>query len=1140
MKTKIMMKNNRLLTRVPLLLFLFMSLPTRLLAYTDGEFVKFNGMFFRIVSGKEATMEIIGVDETKTGKLVIPATITDDKGVLLTVIGLGNYYNEYSFTNITDVVLPPTAKYIYGNPHWNTTLKSFYIPKSVVSIKNRPWFNFDKANPKVIVEEGNPMFVSSSAGELYSKDKSILYSVPSDIPLVNGTYTVASSVTDVHSSSFNSCKGLKHIVLPSNLKSLNISYMFLQGCNQVESFSISENKNGYWCQDGILYQDNKLLSYPPNNAIKDLTLPDKVTAVGSYAFNDENENGIRSINFNNAVDLAFESVYAARNLKSVTLSKNMTVADWKGGIVAGLSSVQLPANHKYLIVKDGVLFSKDMTELLYCPSRNQLTTDKYTIPNGVKKIHTEAFRLNVIIKSITIPNTVEDMGDECFREAQTSDVVFQEPAKIKALRYRTFYRTKIKTFTLPTSVETIDWIWGYNEDVLEKIIIPAGSRLKTFSCYNSSLPNFKSIEFLGDCALETIGDEAFANLPNFEGITIPKTVKNIGRNAFSGCKNMTYATFASDAQIENIGQNAFGNCGLKSITIPQSVKTIDREAFKNCAVLETVNVPAGTTLVSPEAFKFCNNLTAINVATDNQMYSSSDGILLTKDKKTLVSFPAGKANDKFTLLPPSITKIGDYAFYECRKLKNVVIPQKVISIGERAFGLCANLNTVTMLCDKMINPENIAQGVNKMAFDDGTQAADMLSKISLYVREDQKENYELEDFYSKFKKIKSSFHEYKYSRGADEYINTSETDVMLLGANLKRDTYVVPKEVMAEGKTCVVSSIGDYAFQNNKTGVKEVVVGKQIDYIGAKAFITDIDKNESSISSVFFLGTAPSKNQLSTIRFDLDDTGDKYNEIADNTRIYVKKSSVSAYKKAWRKMGTTNNYTQRIDYKIKDFAISAKYGTFAREFDADFSDFNRSNGTTEIAAFVSGTGMQAGSGDYGDGSYHIRMRSIDEKGGDGNNYGYIPAGTGVLLKVIDKDTHDTPVGFYYTIGEQDDKQFDVEDNIMHGVTEIATTVKASSTAPVWVMQGGLFRKATSDIADFPAHKAYLKLPAGSAGVKQIVFDFEDRSGSTTGVQTVLTAEERETDSRTYNLQGQRVDMPQHGIYIRGGKKIIVK
>ena len=64
------------------------------------------------------------------------------------------------------------------------------------------------------------------------------------------------------------------------------------------------------------------------------------------------------------------------------------------------------------------------------------------------------------------------------------------------------------------------------------------------------------------------------------------------------------------------------------------------------------------------------------------------------------------------------------------------------------------------------------------------------------------------------------------------------------------------------------------------------------------------------------------------------------------------------------------------------------------------------------------------------------MTSIDENGGytaDGKTtYGYIPANTGVLLKVLDQAT--TPDGFYYTIGEHDDATYTISNNLMHGIT----------------------------------------------------------------------------------------------------------
>lgn len=212
-------------------------------------------------------------------------------------------------------------------------------------------------------------------------------------------------------------------------------------------------------------------------------------------------------------------------------------------------------------------------------------------------------------------------------------------------------------------------------------------------------------------------------------------------------------------------------------------------------------------------------------------------------------------------------------------------------------------------------------------------------------------------------------------------------------------------------------------------------------------------------------------------------------------------------------------------------------GTFAREFDVDFSDYKATTGHTDVAAFVAGSPLKAGGGDYGTSTYHIKMTSIDEKGGVSGNYGYVPANTSVLLKVLDKES--TGADFYYTIGEKDNQTYTVTPNIMTGVTVNPTTVAASTAAPVYVMQEGVFRKVTADITEFPVHKAYFKVGSLPAGAKaMLVFD----DGSTTGIGS-LTADDNDKGKNAnvyYNLNGQRVGHPHHGVFIHNGKKVVIK
>ena len=545
-------------------------------------------------------------------------------------------------------------------------------------------------------------------------------------------------------------------------------------------------------------------------------------------------------------------------------------------------------------------------------------------------------------------------------------------------------------------------------------------------------------------------------------------------------------------------------------------------------------------------FGLCEKLTAINVDKDNTKYSSVDGYLLSHDKKELILFPHGKANKNFTLLPPSITKIGDYAFYDCVGLENVVIPNKVEEIGERAFSLCKKLNTITFLCDKMIDPAKINQLDNKRSFDNGTAGTtDMPKNINIYVRQNLLTNYKNDNFYKNFKSINTSFIDNNL-----EYLPVSENSVDLLDVKKTDYTFVVPDKVTHNGKTYDVSMIGDYAFQNTTNAVHEVVVKKNVEYIGAKAFKTKIDDNTSTIERVFLLATNPTEKMLSTTRFELDETKTNYNEFAPATKIYVKKSAWNTYKTKWHKkvydqnahaeVESSMNFINQIEYKVPGVNITHKYGTFSREFDTDFSEYKKENHSCDIGAFVAPvSGITQGPGDYGTSKYKVRMVSVDEKGGPTGEYGYVPAETGVLLKVLDVDS--TPSDFFYTIGEKDDHKYTISNNMMKAVTVNEQTVTKGSN-PFYVVSAnkGVFMKAPSPTFEMPIHKAYAEITGVPAGAK-VMFSFTDDNSSTTGIDTIDTSSSAtDSDNAYYNLNGQRIEKPQHGVYIHGGKKVIIK
>ena len=141
-------------------------------------------------------------------------------------------------------------------------------------------------------------------------------------------------------------------------------------------------------------------------------------------------------------------------------------------------------------------------------------------------------------------------------------------------------------------------------------------------------------------------------------------------------------------------------------------------AFCWCKNLQEITLPPRATSIGDRAFIGCRNLQRINVAESNKFYKTIDGVLYTKDLKTIIRYPQGKDNESFVIplgvtnigiysfrgcsnlrkitLFSSVTSIEDEAFYTCENLREITIPSSVTSIGDFAFSDCSNLQKVTL------------------------------------------------------------------------------------------------------------------------------------------------------------------------------------------------------------------------------------------------------------------------------------------------------------------------------------------------------------------------------------------------------------------------------------------------------------
>jgi len=226
--------------------------------------------------------------------------------------------------------------------------------------------------------------------------------------------------------------------------------------------------------------------------------------------------------------------------------------------------------------------------------------------------------------------------------------------------------------------------------IFDMEILPDGNA-SVAKCRNKEITGTAIPELYRGKAVTSISKWAFSGCSSLKSITIPESVTSIGERAFSSCESLT--SIAIPSSVTSIGDSAFFRCkSLTSIAIPSSVTSIGKNAFYDCSSLASITIPEGVTYIGNGPFAYCASLASIQVDPNNTKYDSRGGCNAIIETETNALLQ-GCVN---TVIPKSVTTIGDSAFSGCSSLTSITIPESVTEIGKWAFSSCSSLKSITI------------------------------------------------------------------------------------------------------------------------------------------------------------------------------------------------------------------------------------------------------------------------------------------------------------------------------------------------------------------------------------------------------------------------------------------------------------
>ena len=473
--------------------------------------------------GADANLEYITFgDAEKTDTVIIPETVQK----------MGNYV-FMNCEKIKNIKLPSNLKSI-GKTCFQgcISLTGLFIPQSVESIGGGIFGDCD-ALQSVEIEDENNNFIFKD-GILYDVKNGILVSavnslIPEKVIVDECTKTIdyyafadcnnlyeieiPQGVVNIGEKAFARLDNLKNIDIPDSVT--NITTLAFYRCNGLVSVqvpgSVTAIKNGTFREcnnlkkvilnEGVTKIDGSAFIFC--SSLEQIKLPQSLVSIGSGAF--DNCTSLISVELPDNAIISSDTFKECKNLSDIVISDT---------------------NNNY-IVKNGILYNKNMTRILCYPAGIKDT--EFSVPDTVKTIGDFAFYGAKVLESVDIPDSVIAINTNAFGEC-----------------------SGLKEVVIPDSVTSMGEAVFYKCTSLEKVKLSV----------NITSPN----------------PAVFQYCSSLKEVVLPESMKFISFFMFSYCKEITNIVLPD--KLNSVLRSAFQNCdNLKNITVPKNVTTIQDYAF---------------------------------------------------------------------------------------------------------------------------------------------------------------------------------------------------------------------------------------------------------------------------------------------------------------------------------------------------------------------------------------------------------------------------------------------------------------------------------------------------------------------------------------------------------------------------------